>query len=221
MHRLMQALLAAVTFVAMATVAEITEAIKRNRAARRSLRQRFNARVEQAKRLQRRLALAQNRRGLPSWLPDRHAERWRKPWTANARDNADFRKTLWANGYLSPNFTRREGGSKDGTPIPDALRSNAQAHAFRLEIVRHRLGDKAMRPLSWYRSPAHNARVGGASRSQHLQANATDWSDVERVRLGSSAFNAAMRDVFKSGGIGTWQGHVRHVDDGPERTWVY
>jgi hypothetical protein len=205
----------------VALLTELRQALAGNRAARRLLNRRLEARREQARRLARRIKLVEARRGVPNWLPDRHVDRWRKPWTSSARGNANFRALLWSRGYLSPHFTRAEAMSKDGTPIPGSLQKNAQDHAFALEQVRHRLGDRPMRFLSWYRSPAHNEYVGGAPKSRHLYADATDWSDAERIRLGSAAFDAAMKTVFADGGIGTYQGHVRHVDLGPKRTWTY
>lgn len=162
-----------------------------------------------------------DRKGLPNWLPTKYADQWRKPWTVGLSSEATFKSLIWEHGFLSPNFSRRAAASGDGQAIPSSLRGNAQYHAFSLERVRHRLGDRAMNPLSWYRSPAHNAKVGGATASQHLQGNATDWSDSERQRLGSSAFNAAMQSQFAGGGIGTYQGNVRHGDNGAQRRWTY
>lgn len=168
---------------------------------------------------------ARLRRGVPAWVPDKFAKLWQEPWTHAAASNQEFRDFLWSRGYLSPNFTRAEGGSKDGTPIPNHLKWNAQTHAFSLEIVRHEIGDRPMRCLSWFRSgtpgrnDGHNAAVGGAIWSRHKYGDATDWSDAERIRLGSDAFNRAMRRVMK--GLGTYLDNVRHGDNGPERTWIY
>lgn len=168
---------------------------------------------------------ARLRRGVPDWVPDTFAPLWQKPWTEEARTSGSFKDFLWKRGYLSPNFTRAEAGSKDGTPIPSHLRDNAQRHAFELEQVRHDCGDQPMRFLSWYRSgtpglnDGHNAAVGGAIWSRHKEADAVDASDAERIRLGTDRFDASMRRNCP--GIGTYQGHVRHGDQGPARTWSY
>jgi hypothetical protein len=60
--------------------------------------------------------------------------------------------------------------------------------------------------------PAHGQRA----------ADATDWSDAEAARLGEES-HRAMRDAFGDGGIGfiSDTSRVRHVDNGPRRTWSY
>lgn len=45
---------------------------------------------------------------------------------------------------------------------------------LKLEELRYALGGKALVINSGYRSPAHNKRVGGASKSQHLYGKAAD-----------------------------------------------
>jgi hypothetical protein len=165
----------------------------------------------------------------PSWVNKPHEkEKWEKPWTvdpASTKDK-DFKAKCWEHGLLSPHFTRAEAASNTSgssscqrnEPIPESLRAKAQYHAFKLERVRHALGDKPLRAVSWYRSPCHNAAVGGASLSQHKEAWATDWNST------GDAFDRAMEFEFSNGGRG-YQGfvggRVRHVDNGPARTWVY
>lgn len=172
--------------------------------------------------------------GVPDFLdraPKRFRGYWREPWRRRARASSGFRRLIWKHGYLSPNFARAEAGSKGGdscgcpaVAVPESARRRSQRHAFRLEIARHKLGDKPMTPLSWGRSECHNRCVGGASASQHLQWRATDWSDAERARLGSSRFDDVMFAVFKRGGIGVVGNtrHVRHVDTrGWPARWSY
>lgn len=167
---------------------------------------------------------------LPDWLPSKFAEAWSKPWLVSADPSSatEFKSLLWGHGLVSPHYTRREAGGQDRNPlgcaVPESLRANAQRHAFTLERVRHELGDRPLGPLSWYRCPPHNSSVGGASASQHLQASATDWSDATRASAGGDRFDEAMERAFSNGGRG-YQGAVggpiRHVDNGPARTWVY
>lgn len=199
------------------------------RKQRTTLRQRVDAIQERIRRITRRIKLNRERRGLPNWLPTKHADYWRKPWTVpKPSDKAvTFKQLIWEHGYASPNFTRKEAGGTlrhpQGCPVPESLRKNCQYHAFSLERVRHELGDKTMVPLSWYRCPPHNAAVGGASASQHMQANATDWGDSTRAALGYSRFDEAMHREFANGGRGVQGGtrQIRHVDNGPARTWSY
>lgn len=189
------------------------------------MRERLRAVTTRIEGLQARLAAVER---LPEWLPVKYAEAWEKPWTVPLDGADEFKRTLWEHGLVSPNFTRREAGGQDRNPqgcaVPESLRGSCQYHAFSLERVRHELGDVSMAPLSWYRCPAHNSAVGGATASQHLKANATDWPDAERARLGGERFDAAMERVFANGGRGYQSfvgGSIRHVDNGPARTWVY
>lgn len=167
----------------------------------------------------------------PDWLENKtEREKWDKPWTVEltSTKDKDFKQKLWNHGYISPHFTRKEAQSRrfNGTvaDIPDSLRANAQYHGFALERARHALGDKSMNPLDWYRDPVHNSEVGGATQSAHMQANATDWAESERERLGGNRFDDVMDAQFAHGGRGyqgVVGGPIRHVDNGPERVWTY
>lgn len=163
----------------------------------------------------------------PSFLKPHEVDLWNQPWRVGlqSRDSEAFKRRLLANGYLSPHFTIAEAASKAGDscgsplerPSGDDL-TRAQYHAFALERVRHVLGGKPLVPVSWYRSPRHNSCVGGVSNSQHMNGWATDWEST------GDAFDNAFESQFAHGGRG-YQGivggRIRHVDNGPERVWVY
>ena len=163
----------------------------------------------------------------PNWVQNKHEkEKWQKPWTVglSSEQDKDFKAKCWERGLLSPNFTRAEAASKQGANCPrvevpeGAPRRQAQYHAFCLERVRHKIGDKPMRNVSWGRSPCHNSEVGGASASQHMNWWATDWEST------GDAFDNAMEEVFANGGRGyqgVVGGRIRHVDNGPARVWTY
>jgi hypothetical protein len=142
---------------------------------------------------------------------------WKHPYGRLARHSGKFRRFCWRKGYVSPNFTRKEWGSKDGTPVPSDLRVNAQRQAFKCERLRHRLGDKPLGALSYYRSPAHNAAVGGASASRHMQADACDWDTSTINRFGRDKFLAACESIWKNNGIGIYPGGNIHTDARPYR----
>lgn len=137
---------------------------------------------------------------------------WREPWTFRARHSRSFRRFCWGQGYVSPHYTRPEWASKDGVPVPKSLMKNAQRQAFRLEQLRHALGDKPLPGLSFYRSPAHNAAVGGASESRHMQADATDFDTSQVARPG---FKAAVNRIWRNNGIGEYPGGNLHTDARP------
>lgn len=64
------------------------------------------------------------------------------------------------------------------------------------------------------RSPAHNRRVGGASKSYHLTGDAVDF----RVHGSASAALAYLRSSG-AGGIKHYGGGLFHIDTGPRRSW--
>lgn len=65
------------------------------------------------------------------------------------------------------------------------------------------------------RGHGHNARVGGAPHSQHLQGNAVDF----RIRGNYGAAYAALRSNGALGGIKHMGGGLFHIDTGPKRSW--
>lgn len=168
---------------------------------------------------------------VPNWINTKQQkEYWEKPWTCpqGGKKGANFRKLCWDHGFCSPNFPRREASGRPrnplGSDVPDSLRTKCQFHAFGLERVRHDLGDKPMSPDGWYRDPDHNAAVGGARFSEHMEAWATDWFPGTRAALGGERFDQAMERAFSNGGRGYQSfvgGPIRHVDNGDRRTWVY
>lgn len=149
---------------------------------------------------------------VPNWVPKRHRNKWRHPWTFRARHWPRFKRLCLQHGYLSPNFTVKEAACKDGTQVPKRLRANAQRHAFNLERLRHDLGDRPLRILSWYRTPSHNAAVGGASQSRHMQADATDFTSQFINAVGRARWNAATNRIFSDGGVGNYSSGSGHVD---------
>lgn len=160
--------------------------------------------------------------GTPAWLPPEYAKFWKSPWSAKARASQGFKRVLLEHGYMSPNFTVDETRCHDParTAVPANLRANAQRQAFNLEILRHELGDKPIAILSWYRTPAWNQHVGGASQSRHMQADATDF-DVQFVdSFGRGVFDRAADRVYARGGFGTYPNGSRHTDSrGSRARW--
>lgn len=77
---------------------------------------------------------------------------------------------------------------------------------LKLEQLRYNLRGKAVIINSGYRTPAHNKRVGGASKSQHLYGKAADI--VMRGVTPSTVYNAADK-LFN--GVGKYSTFT-HVD---------
>jgi uncharacterized protein YcbK (DUF882 family) len=74
---------------------------------------------------------------------------------------------------LSPNFQLSEFASKCGRPTPLEVVERLRVLAQNLQVLR----DEVKRPIrisSGYRSPQHNRKVGGATKSRHLIGDAAD-----------------------------------------------
>lgn len=156
---------------------------------------------------------------IPAWLPKRYVYHWRHPWTKRASRHPGFRLLLARHALLSPHFSYREAASKDGQAIPRRLRTQARNHAFKLERLRHELGDVSIPITSWYRSPAHNRVVGGAAKSKHMDAIAVDIpvAFVQRHKN----FDMIADRIFREGGMGSYPGGARHVDSrGIKARWT-
>jgi GH25 family lysozyme M1 (1,4-beta-N-acetylmuramidase) len=159
---------------------------------------------------------------VPSWVPRQHWRNWQNPWKPAAAQSAEFRDVCWKHGYLTPHFKRKEAACHDpaNTAVPSSLRANAQRHAFNLERLRHRLGDKPLPLLSWYRTPTWNRHVGGVINSRHLQADACDFTVQTVQSFGLGRFDAACDRVFAKGGFGRYASGSRHGDSrGSRARW--
>ena len=157
----------------------------------------------------------------PSGLPRKYRPHWDRPWRPRARNSPGFRRWLDAHGYLSPHFTLAEAACKDGTPVPTALNRGARNHAFNLERLRRRLGDRPIPVISWYRTPAHNRRVGGAPQSKHLSAFATDHPKQWVNQVGRSLVLRHGDAVFRNGGMGVYPAGSMHFDSrGVRARWT-
>lgn len=108
-------------------------------------------------------------------------------------------------GKVSKHFRVREFASKDGADkvlIDDDL-------VTLLENIREAAGGKAITINSGYRSPEHNAAVGGVSNSQHVKGTAADIvvEGTDPLTVGQIAEHF----LNKKGGIGVYQTFT-HVD---------
>lgn len=159
-------------------------------------------------------------------LNDRAIHIWFHPWTRRWKrwrvgpiQRRRLRRALNKRGLITPHFTWAEAAAHDPrrTPVPHRLRRKAIKHAWKLERLRHALGDHAIPIVSWFRTPEWNRAVGGASKSQHMNAWATDIGKAYIERVGRTRFFTTARKIWRKGGIGDYPSGAGHVDSRP---WI-
>lgn len=142
----------------------------------------------------------------------------RQPWTIRARTSPAVRRWCDRHGYITPNFSWASYACQDGTPVPKRLRPNAIRLHWRLELLRHRLGDQAVTVDGPYRTEARNRAVGGAPLSRHVQADAADFFEAQvdrwarKVPGGRPAVLRIADRTFYNGGLGNETSGTLHVD---------
>ncbi|MEO1147130.1 MAG: D-Ala-D-Ala carboxypeptidase family metallohydrolase [Cyanobacteria bacterium J06638_22] len=110
--------------------------------------------------------------------------------------------------------------TKNATRIPSSvtITENIIGLARTLQRARNQIG-RPFQINSWYRPPAVNAAVGGASRSQHLFGKAAD------IQVAGLSGRQVANAVFGwwNGGIGIYSHmpSVIHLDTGPRRYWGF
>lgn len=149
---------------------------------------------------------------LPHGLPAKYADHWRRPWTDQARKSGGFRRWLHAHGYLTPHFTLADARCHDGTPIPRSLVAHARDHYFRMEKLRHALGDVPIPVMSGYRTDSYNRQIHGAKASRHVHADATDVDKSWVEKVGRQRVQHAAEVIFADGGVGTYPAGSMHFD---------
>ena len=119
--------------------------------------------------------------------------------------------------HVTPNFTVEEFHCHSGEPYPSLwVVERLRPLCLVLERLREELGHRPISILSGYRTPFHNAAIGGAKQSQHMAGRAADIT-VDGVE--PSAVHAALLALFRAGtieigGLGFYPGWV-HVDVRP------
>ena len=76
-------------------------------------------------------------------------------------------------GDLTRDFSVADFACKDGTAVPPSCRDAVWRLAENLQVLRDDLG-ACIYINSAYRSPSHNAVVGGVENSEHVKGMAVD-----------------------------------------------
>ena len=119
--------------------------------------------------------------------------------------------------HITEHFTWTEARCKCGRcRIPERVKPAIIHQAKALEKLRALVGGPLL-ITSWYRCPACNKAVGGASKSEHMDGSATDFVSRQHTPRELAALCEKVPE-FDGGGIGTYPSWV-HADSarGPHR----
>ncbi len=124
-------------------------------------------------------------------------------------------------GQLSAHFALSEFASKDGAGTPKSVVANLKKLAKELEVLRAATGGKAISITSGYRSPSHNAAVGGATKSRHMTGQAADI--VVSGMSASAVYNLISKLIsqgkMKEGGLGRYSSFTHYDIRGYRARW--
>lgn len=124
-------------------------------------------------------------------------------------------------GNLTAHFSLSEFKSKDGAKTPASVIPHLKELAENLEVLRAAVGGKSITINSGYRSPAHNAAVGGAKNSQHVQGKAADIvvSGMTPSQVKAKIEQLINQGKMKQGGIGKYSSFVHYDTRGYAARW--
>lgn len=112
-------------------------------------------------------------------------------------------------------FDTKEFESKDGKPSPFDDTVVKRELIVKLNAIRSRYG-KPIVVTSGYRSPEHNAAVGGVKNSYHTLGLAADIRSLSENRSDLSELQQICDEMNQTGGVGFYDTFV-HVDVRGER----
>lgn len=119
-------------------------------------------------------------------------------------------------------FSIDEYNSHDGVEVPEELYGNVQKLMEQMEIVRAECDNTPLRIHSGYRSPAHNAEVGGVAASQHPLGTANDFSSdkYSPAQLKQILERLIAEGKILQGGIGLYPTFVHYDIRGNNARWT-
>jgi len=123
---------------------------------------------------------------------------------------------------MTKNFSKSEFESKCGRDMPEEVYFNVVKVANQLQYLRDYLG-KPIRVNSAYRSPEHNAKIGGVPKSQHLLGKAADIvvKDMPTDVLYQYIEDAISNGEMLQGGLGLYDTFVHYDIRGTKARWDY
>lgn len=122
---------------------------------------------------------------------------------------------------LTENFSLHEFNCKDGTPVPEQFHPNVKELANNLQIIRDYIKQPLIISGSGYRTKSHNAKVGGAPKSQHLTASAADITakGYTPKELAAIIETLIEKGKVKQGGLGIYPSFVHYDIRGIKARW--
>ena len=123
---------------------------------------------------------------------------------------------------MTKNFSKSEFESKCGREMPEEVYHNVVKVANQLQYLRGEIG-KPIKVNSAYRSPEHNAKVGGVPKSQHLLGKAADIvvKDMPTDILYQYIEDAISNGEMLQGGLGLYDTFVHYDIRGTKARWDY
>ena len=97
---------------------------------------------------------------------------------------------------------------------------NVRLLAKNLQVLREHVG-KPVRIISGYRSPKYNRKIGGAKKSQHMQAKAADIkiSGMSPAEVKATIVQLIKEGKMHSGGIGLYTTFTHYDVRGWNARW--
>jgi uncharacterized protein YcbK (DUF882 family) len=121
---------------------------------------------------------------------------------------------------MTEHFKKEEFRSKDGAHFPYEVKQNLKVLAEQLEVLREHF-QKPININSGYRSPKHNAKVGGAENSQHLLGKAADVviDGVSPDEVADAIEFLIDNKMMKQGGLGRYVDFTHYDIRGKKSRW--
>lgn len=120
---------------------------------------------------------------------------------------------------LTTNFNLSEF-NKHGFVISDTVFQNIFALAKNLQVLRDEVG-KPIKITSGYRSPEHNAKVGGVKSSRHLTGEAADFkiAGMTPKEVAAVIEKLIAAGKMEEGGIGIYSTWVHYDHRNVKARW--